>query len=226
MAENTVNGTGAYDSSINKYLNTQRASGIKEIGSNVGALAVTTTNIDVYSNGQRIGFIQKANPSEQRNITKIAELGTEGVVQSVPSNTQGGTLAIDRIAIYNSSLFNALGMTNKGTFIKLSENNTNRTGLDSDYRVYSNVFKTLKDQRVPLEIKIETKMPPEDGDITKGHRILVDTYVDCWLASYSKSVAAGTITITETASISYSEVYTSVVPSGGTTTVPVDGGEE
>lgn len=209
--------SGAYDSQENNFLNTQRASGMKEIGNNMGALAVTTTNIDIWSNGQRVGFIQNASPSEQRTITKINELGTEGVVQSVPSNTTGGSLSVGRIAIYNSSLFNALGLTNKGTFLTPNESVSNRTGPSKDqYRVYSNVFKTLKDQRVPLEIQVKTKMPkktnkPNEKNTTNyNYSIMIDTYVDCWLSSYSKTVNSGTITITETANIMYSEVYTTV----------------
>jgi hypothetical protein len=207
-----VGGSGAFNSSSNSFLNTQRASGMAEIGTNMGALAVTTTNIDVFSNGHRVGFIQSASPSESRNINKIMELGTEGIVQSVPSNTNGGSLSVNRIAIYNSSLFNALGMTKTGQFLNLSDNNSNRNVLSGDkYKTFSNVFKTLKDQRVPLEIQIKTKMPALNSVEGAGNRFLVDTYVDCWLSSYSKSIASGTITITETANISYSEVYTTVI---------------
>ena len=219
MAEqnnSNVNGTGSYASDTNNFLNTQRASGMPEIGSNMGALAVTTTNIDIYSNGFRVGFIQGASPSESRTINKIAELGTEGVVQSVPANTNGGSLSVSRIAIYNSSLMNALGMTKTGAFLNQAEedNVTNRNIVsDDEYRTFGNVFKTLKDQRVPLEIQIRTKMPAVNDQTSGAHRVLIDTYVDCWLSSYSKSYASGTITVTESASISYSEVYTTVVES-------------
>ncbi len=206
-----INGTNAYDSTSNSFLNTQRASGMYEIGENMGALAVTTTNIDVWANGQRVGFIQSASPSESRTINKIMELGTEGIVQSVPSNTNGGSLSVQRIAIYNSSLFNALGMTKTGTFLNMANESSvqSATTLSNDsYKVFSNVFKTLKDQRVPLEIEIKTKMPSKGG--SSAGRMLIDKYVDCWIQQYSKNIASGTITITESATITYSEVYTTV----------------
>ena len=104
-----VNGAQhAYDSSVNNNLNTQRATGITPMeGQNSGDdgryLAALSTNISVYANEQRVGFIQDLSPSESRTITPIQELGTEGVVQMVASNTNGGTLSCSRVAVYNSS---------------------------------------------------------------------------------------------------------------------------
>ena len=95
--------THAYDSTSNKTLNTHRASGMIETGDTGGNLAIASTNISVYSNDMRIGFVQSLTPSESRNITKVQELGTEGVVQAVPGNTNGGQLAITRFSVYNAN---------------------------------------------------------------------------------------------------------------------------
>lgn len=76
----SVNGAQyAYNSSVNNNLNTQRASGMPSIGSNGSKLPILSTNISVYSNEQRVGFVQDISPSESRTITAIQELGTEGV---------------------------------------------------------------------------------------------------------------------------------------------------
>lgn len=191
--------TNAYTSDTNKNLNTYRASGMKEFGDNKNTLAITSTNIEVFSNGMRVGLIQSLTPSESRTIVKLQELGTEGVVQSVPSNTNGGQLAITRFAIYNNNLFNSLGLTRDGKF---TTDNLGSTSKDNKYKTFANPFKTLKDQRVPLEIQVKTKMP-SDSDETS---YLIETYVDCWLSTYSKSIAANTITISEQATIQYSDV--------------------
>ncbi|MNV26091.1 hypothetical protein D3C71_1172050 [compost metagenome] len=197
-----ISGTNSYDSSSNKYMNTQRASGMTEIGDNGGALAVTSTNIYVYSNGMKVGFVQSASPSESRNIVKVQELGTEGIIQSVPSNTTGGQLTVSRLAVYNGNLFAALGLTRTGLFVgkQGSDTSNSNTIQDDTYRTFGNPFKTLKDQRVPLEIQVRTRYP---GD---KQAWVIDTYLDCWLSSYSKSIAAGTITVTEQATIQYSDV--------------------
>jgi hypothetical protein len=188
-------------SSDNVALNTFRASGMPEVSNKGENLAVTTTNINVFANGQRVGFIQSLTPSESRTINKIQELGTEGVVQSVPSNTNGGQLAVTRFAVYNGGLYNALGLTRNGYFVGVGNQTATGNDITKDAATgtFSNPFKTLKDQRVPIEIEVTTAMPTG--------KFYYETYVDCWLSSYSKTIAANTITITESATIQYSDVY-------------------
>ena len=170
----------AYNPNVNAGLNTQRASGMPQVGSRSRALAVTSTNISIYSNGMKVGFVQSFSPSEQRTITPVQELGTEGVVQMVAGNTNGGTISVSRFAVYNSNLFDALGITNTGS------------------TVVNNPFKTLKDQRVPLEIRVQTHK--SDGSYD------TEVYIDCWLTNYSKTIASSTVTINESCTISYSDV--------------------
>lgn len=180
-----VSGTQyAYQSDVNDGVNTQRASGSNQVGSEMRNLAVTSTNISIYCNDMRIGFVQSFSPQEQRTITPIQELGTEGVVQMVAGNTNGGTINVSRFAIYNSNMFDALGITPDGK------------------NTIENPFKTLKDQRVPLEVKVKTAVGTDDNGVIYD----TEVYVDCWLTNYSKTIAAGTITINESCTISYSDV--------------------
>lgn len=210
-----VNGAQhAFDSSVNNNLNTQRATGITPMegqgsGDNGSYLAVTSTNISVYANEQRVGFIQDLSPSESRTITPIQELGTEGVVQMVASNTNGGTLSCSRIAVYNSSLFNALGLTGSAMFTNPTDGtfNTTRASYTNHEIVPGNVnntisnpFKTLKDQRVPIEVKVMLRQPGSNAVPT------YETYIDCWLTAYGKTISSSTITVTETATLSYSDI--------------------
>ncbi|AEO93439.1 virion structural protein [Bacillus phage G] len=224
MAIQKVNGTqsgihSAYSSASNKNLNTYRASGMVDMENNPGGLAITTTNIEVWSNGVKVGFMQSASPSESRNIVKVQELGTEGVVQAVPGNTNGGQLSISRFALYNSTLFAALGLTPSGTHsVPTSLHTTYNAAEDAPYNVGAgkNPFKTLKDQRVPIEIKMKTRKPI---DYSGSDGWYEEAYVDCWLSSYSKTIASNTITITEQATIQYSDIYVAPVNDtiGGTT---------
>ena len=173
------------------------ATGMVGILDNSASLPITSTNIEIYCNNQRVGFIQSFSPSESRTITPIQELGTEGVVQMAPGNTNGGQISINRIALFNGNLFNALGMTKTGQFATYY-----RIKPEVKYRP----FKNLKEQRVPLEIQVKTKMPDME---TKAY--YVETYVDCWLSAYSKAISAGQITVAETATIVYSDVYSDYV---------------
>ena len=204
-----IGSTSAYDSTSNMTMNTQRASGMPEIGDNGGSLAIASTNISVYANGMQVGFVQSLTPSESRNIVKVQELGTEGVVQSVPSNTNGGQLAIARFAVYNATLFNAIGLTPTGQFVPRDQQiSGNSAALNPATNTYGNPFKTLKDQRVPLEFMVKTRLPAQATET-----YYVETYIDCWLASYSKTIAAQTITVSESATIQYSDVNSQYISS-------------
>ena len=189
----------SYSSNANKNLNSARASGIGGIDDNGDKLAVASTNISIISNNMRIGFVQSFSPSENRTVTPIHELGTEGVVQMAAANTTGGTISLSRIAVYNANLYNALGLTRTGKFVAPDQRQSSGK-KDSEYQTYSNPFKTLKDQRVPLELRVEQRKPSVDNSI------YTETYVDCWLTQYGKTIAAQTITITETCSMTYSDI--------------------
>jgi hypothetical protein len=181
------------------------------------AAATTSTNIFVLANGCTVGMIQNFTVNEQRQVNKLQAIGWEGVVQAVPGNTNGGTLNISRIALYESSIWNALGLTTNG--IPFNELGTKvydyKDGNDSnnwDSATHVNepsghktntrlVFKTLKDQKVPLEIQVKTRREGSD------EQYYVETYIDCWLQSYQKSYTVQNITVAETATVSYADVY-------------------
>ncbi|MFW6014951.1 MAG: hypothetical protein ACOCRK_00775 [bacterium] len=180
-------------------------------------LLQTSTNIFIFSNGDIVGMIQSFNVSENRTINKLQAIGYEGVVQAVPSNTQGGQLSVTRIALYQSTLWNSLGLTTNGQSYNPIGSKVHTGQEDNSWDTYSHtkatdgstakaidskqVFKTLKDQRVPLEIQVKTAKSGSGTDY------YVDTYIDCWLSSYSKSYTVGTITVAEQATIQYADVY-------------------
>lgn len=203
-----IDGTNTYDSYSNSWLNTQRSNDVPSIadGDNASKLAITTTNLSVYSNNQRVGFIQSFTPSEQREITPVQELGTEGVVQMVPGNTRGGTIQITRFALYNSDIWNALGLTPTGQFTKRDQQITGDAFKRQDSGTYGNPFRTLKDQRVPLELRAHTILPNISAEA-----MLVETYYDCWISSYSKSIAAQNIIVSENVTVEYSDMNSKVL---------------
>jgi hypothetical protein len=185
--------------------------------SDTNSLLQTSTNIFVYSNGAIVGMIQSFSVSEQRTINKLQAIGWEGVVQAVPANTNGGQLQVSRIALYQSSIWNALGLTSQGKAynplgMKVHEANSPADATGWDAMTHYNetegsnvssrlIFKTLKDQRVPLEVKVQTKRKGSESDY------YVETYIDCWLSSYSKSYTVQTITVAEQATVQYADVY-------------------
>lgn len=186
-------------------------------------LAQQSTNIFVLSNGGLVGMIQSLQVQEQRNVNKLQAIGWEGVVQAVPSNTNGGTLNIQRIALYESSIWGGLGLTISGrqfneiakdTWPNGSVNDgdsswkTPKLSNDNDNLSYKTatdqVFRTLKDQRVPLEIQIQTASNTTDAT---GSNFYKETYVDVWIQSYTRSYTVQSITISDQVTASYADVY-------------------
>ena len=183
------------------------------------------TNIFIYSNGGMLGMVQSLPVNETRQINKLQAIGWEGVVQAVPSNTRGGTLQLNRVALYDSTLYGSLGLTADGrphnaighhihqvTTSDLQSYtsggspfdtyNDDTGGTNGDLKVSTGmVFRTLKDQRVPLEIMVKTRMSGTED------QFFTVTYIDCWLNSYSKPYGVQQIYVAETAGIAYGDVY-------------------
>ena len=154
--------------------------------SDANGLAVTSTNIRIKANDITIGMIQSFSVSENRDVTKVQSIGIEGVTQAVPQNYKGGTIQATRVAMYGSRFYDAFKMEQY---------------MGQQYEGY-NVFKTLKDQRLPFEIRVDQTMT-NGGENGKQY---TETYIDCWLTAYGKTISSSTITVTETATISYSDI--------------------
>lgn len=239
----------------NTYMNTHRktqneirtaeGTGVNPTTPYDNSLVQTSTNIFIYANGCIVGMIQSFNVNESRNITKMQAIGWEGVVQAVPNNTEGGSISVSRMALYNSNLFNALGLNKTGipyngniggrvhnptqdeafkdnsTTVLDQYDNTpygskiTENALNNDAPCLQ-AFRTLKDQRVPFEIEVRTPTFVQNGQVetTKDgvtkvadNSYYTERYIDCWLSQYSKSYQVGNISVTETATIRYADVY-------------------
>lgn len=221
--------TLTFDSYSNKWIHTHRAIDMPGLsnngqGDNANQMAITTTNVSIYSNGMKLGFVQSFTPSESRDITPIQELGTEGVVQMVPGNTRGGQIQLQRVALYNSDIWNAMGLTATGQFINqdsvIESGNAAGNNFISgsafkrmDSGTYGNPFRTLKDQRVPLEIWVETLLPYDTttGSDIQNYNVLLEIYFDCWVSSYQKTIQASQVWISESMTLEYSDMDSQIM---------------
>lgn len=140
----------------------------------------TYTNVSVFLRGTKVGVIQSITRSESRPMTPVQELGTENVVQILPGNTTGGTVAVERFALYRDRFHQLLG------------------SVDGQLDNRGDLFNNLYQQRIPFEIQVSTRTP--SGQAT------TETFVDCWLSDYRKSIAVGQIQLTESATITYAFV--------------------
>ncbi|MDF2533962.1 MAG: hypothetical protein K0R18_119 [Bacillales bacterium] len=181
-----------FNDSMNKPLHSQRAYGwdrtsnpnvvtgtrMNPATAEQNGLLQTSTNITMKINGDIIGMVQSLSVSESRTINKLQAIGHEGIVQAVPGNTQAGQLSISRIALYDRKFADVVGINDS---------------------TIGGVFVTLRNQRVPFEISIETPTTATAySDVT--------TYCDCWISSYSKSYGVQSITVAENLTVQYSDV--------------------
>lgn len=149
---------------------------------------VTSTNIDIEINGRKIGLIQSFSRNEGRDVTPVSEIGTEGLVQLVPNNYQGGTLSVDHFRIYGRLMFETLGLYD--------------LGAPQSFIANFNPIAHLAQQRLPFSVKVTVRgAAKEDPSII--NRRIVEVYHGCWLTSYSYDVSSGNITVSEKAEIKY-----------------------
>lgn len=139
-------------------------------------LPIHPSNHQIMSRGTVVGVVQQFSPNESRTATSVFGLGIEGVVTTAISNYGGGTFTTPLIQIYDTQPLEAFGIIDTGGGIG---------GLRQLPRI-----KSLAQQRSPLDIRAVIYTPNIGDEI-------LETYRNCWITSYSKtvSVSSGTIGI-------------------------------
>lgn len=137
-------------------------------------MMVHPANHQIVSNGIVVGVVQSFSPNESRTATSVFGLGVEGVVTTAISNYGGGTFTTPTMQIYDTQPLEAFGIVDRGGGVG---------GLRQLPRV-----KSLYQQRQPLDIRVVVYTPAVGDEI-------LETYRNCWITSYSKTVAATSGTI-------------------------------
>ena len=137
-------------------------------------LLVHPSNIQILCKGLVVGMIQSISPNESRNAAPVQSLGVEGVVTTAVGNYSGGTFTTSHIMIYDQEAMEAFGIVDAGGGIG---------GLRALPRI-----KSLYQQRLPLDVRVITYTPTEGQEI-------IDTYRNCWITSYSKTINIGSATV-------------------------------
>ena len=173
-------------------LNTQRGIGenllkkpynnLREIDhANANGMLVTSTNIRIKANDVVVGMIQSFSVSQSRDVTKLQQIGAEGVAQAVPQNYKGGTLPssydIDQLDAFKMEQYS--GEDTKDTY-----------------------FKTLKDQRLPFDVVYE-QSASNNGQMGPQY---TETYISCWISSYKANYTVSNITVSENVSIAFADI--------------------
>lgn len=156
-----------------------------DVDGQVTGMTVHPANIRILSRGVEVGMIQSFSPNESKAATPIMALGVEGVVTTALGNYQGGTFNAPLIQIYDNMPLEAFGIVDNGGGIG---------GLRALPRV-----KSLSQQREPVDVRSITYTP------TAGQEI-IETYRNCYLTAYSKTIAITSATVVVNTSWRYEKV--------------------
>ena len=148
-------------------------------------MTVHPANIRILSRGVEVGMIQSFSPNESKTASPVMALGVEGVITTALGNYQGGTFSAPVVQLYDNMPLEAFGVVDNGGGIG---------GLRQLPRV-----KSLYQQREPVDVRSITYTP------TSGQEI-IETYRNCYLTAYSKTIAVTSATIVANTSWRYEKV--------------------
>ena len=135
-----------------------------------------STQIVIRVNNEAVGALQRLQVSQNRNLQRIGEIGTDGVIEIVPDKFTTYELTVDRVVFDQLRLPESL----------------------------SRGFRFISAQRVPFDIDvfdISNVNPPAGPQSSSSGGVVVHTYKNCWFTRYDTPYAADNYVITESATI-------------------------
>jgi len=134
-----------------------------------------STQIIIKVGNNPVGALQGLTVSQTRNLERIKEVGTDGIIEIVPNQATTYDLRAERV------VFDQLRLT----------------------EAFSRGFRFIGAQRIPFDIEImDISFTGENVDISTGPEgIVAMTYKNCWFTNYETPYRADNYVITETASI-------------------------
>lgn len=142
---------------------------------------------DATGNRYPIGAIQTLTPTEARPLARLSEVGTDGVIQIVPTGATTVDLAVTRLVFDYQRLPAA----------------------------FQRGFRHIHAARLPFDIEVHDynayhelqNVNTQNSDAAPANW-LVTVYGNCWLQNYSYTYDQGNYLISETATIWAEYVYT------------------
>lgn len=137
-----------------------------------------STQVLIQVNNQTVGAIQRFQPRQNRPIKGVAEVGTDGFVEKVPSQPTDITIDVERIVFDRLSLPSA----------------------------FARQFINIQAQRVPFNVLVfdrsNVATTAADGDVgSDSTGLITHVYNNCWFQSLQTTYSAGDYIITESATI-------------------------
>jgi hypothetical protein len=132
-----------------------------------------STQIVIKVDNQPVGALQRLSVNQSRQLERVKEIGTDGVVEIIPNQATTFELTASRL------VFDQL---------RLPE-------------AFARGFRFINAQRLPFDIDVYDLSAIKSPNGTDTAGIVVMTYKNCWFTSYSTPYAADTYLITEEATL-------------------------
>jgi len=119
-----------------------------------------STQIIIKVNNVPVGALQRLSVSQSRNLERIKEIGTDGVIEIVPNQATNFELTADRVVFDQLRLPESL----------------------------SRGFRFINAQRVPFDIDVFdiSSVNPPAAAATNSNGVVVMTYKNCWFTRYGQ----------------------------------------
>lgn len=186
----------------------------------------------------QIGLITNFNPSESRQIDPVRGIGFgDQVAELVPGVTQPREAQVDRALMYLSSIWQATGYA-AGVDGPVRSLRHHRWPFDVEHQL---VFSTLADDDLGaanvglaggggtfeggLKAVTFPQVTGPSGPVTGGHTVIITLYEACWWNQWSATISADQAMISESGSMTitdvhdFSSVYGEFTPGGNDPTL-------
>jgi len=140
-----------------------------------------STQVIIEVNNQPVGAIQSFKPQQQRAISGVAEVGTDGFIEKIPHKATEIKIEIQRV------MFDRLRLP----------------------AAFARQFVNISAQRVPFDVRLFDKgnvLPDNaeaDGDVGASNTgVISHVYKNCWFTNFSTTYSASDYIVMESATIS------------------------
>jgi len=169
--------------------------------------AVVSPAIEVKIGNVTIGYIQSIQESQNRPANAQYEIGTEGIVELIPSQPTY-QLSVTKVGVYHYNLakvFNEIGANASPKLAAI------KAQLAAKGHTEGDMFTNLVHMPIPFDILVK-ELDPNSNDPTNP-AVMGTRYRDCFMSAYTRPIAsAGNLTVVETATIEVRDIkYSRIV---------------
>jgi len=165
---------------------------------------------NITTASQVIGVVSSFNPSDSRTVETVRGIGFgDQIAELVPGMSEAITISINRTALYQMNIFQALGY--KGGiegFVRALKHHRWPFDLRQEIVLSEDTLGGGLPATVPVANVISNAVSPESIDGTVPARSAIATlYAGCWIESYNYTSSADNALIAEDVTLKVTDIF-------------------